>query len=79
MTEERRIPRRISDKEVYDAIDALKENEEGSLEKALIAQLALGVDTRAFLRKLYKELIPARKKTYTDPLKTKKDEDVVTG
>jgi len=54
--------RRISDKEVYDAIEAVKKDEEGSVAKALEALLAVTVDTRAFLRKLYKELVPAKER-----------------
>lgn len=61
--EEKKVMRRISDKEVYDAIDAIKQNEELCVEKAMIALLAVTVDTRAFLRKLYKELVPTKERT----------------
>jgi hypothetical protein len=69
--------RRISDKEVYEAIEAVKKNEENSMAKALVALLAVTVDTRAFLRKLYKELVPARN-IVTDPTKAKEN-DIVVG
>lgn len=74
--EEKKV-RRITDKEVYEAIEAVKNEKEGSIAEALEALLAVTVDTRAFLRKLYKELVPMRN-TVTDPLKAKVN-DVVVG
>ena len=68
---------RITDKEVYDAIEAVRNNQEDSIGRALITLLAVTVDTRAFLRKLYKELIPT-KRIVTDPTKARKG-DVVVG
>ena len=62
MVEERKISRRITDQEVYDAIEAVKKDEEGSVAKALVALLAVTVDTRAFLRKLFKEIVPAKER-----------------
>ena len=53
--------KRISDTEVYDAIEAVKKDEEGSVAKALVALLAVTVDTRAFLRKLYKNVVVSEK------------------
>ena len=63
MVEERKVSRRISDIEVYNVIEAVKKDEEGSIGKALVALLAVTVDTRAFLRKLYKEIVPAKERT----------------
>ena len=52
--------RRISDKDLYDTIEKVKNNDENAVGDALIALLAVTVDTRAFLRKLYKETVPAK-------------------
>lgn len=52
--------RRISDKELYDTIEKVKNNDETAVGDALIALLAVTVDTRAFLRKLYKETVPTK-------------------
>jgi len=54
--------RRISDKEVYDAIEKVKADDETSLKEALIALLSVTVDLRAFVRKLYKEVVPAKER-----------------
>lgn len=69
---------RITDKEVYDAIQAVKNNDENSMEKAIVTLLAVTVDTRAFLRKLYKEIVPTRR-IVTDPTLAKKGDVVVGG
>lgn len=61
MTEEKRT-KRITDQEVYDAIEAVKKDEEGSVAKALVAILATVVDLRAFVRKLYKETVPPKER-----------------
>ena len=57
---EEKKPRRITDKEVYDVIEAVKNNEDDAIGRALVALLAVTVDTRGFLRKLYKEIVPAK-------------------
>ena len=59
--EEKRT-KRITDSEVYETIEAVKKDEEGSVAKALVALLAVTVDTRAFLRKLYKEVVPVKER-----------------
>lgn len=59
MVEEKRT-KRITDAEIYDTIKAVKNDEEGSVAKALVTILSTVVDTRAFLRKLYKELVPSK-------------------
>lgn len=59
--EEKRT-KRISDVEVYEAIEAVKKDEEGSVAKALVALLAVTVDLRVFIRKLYKEIVPAKER-----------------
>jgi hypothetical protein len=53
---------RITDKEVYEAIEAVKKDEEGSIATALTAILATVVDLRAFVRKLYKEIVPKKER-----------------
>jgi len=69
MTEEKRT-KRITDVEVYQAIDKIKTDEEGSMKDALIALLAVVVDLRAFVRKLYKELVPTKeRKNYEEKKK----------
>jgi hypothetical protein len=62
--EEKRT-KRITDKEVYDTIEAVKSNSDEAIGKALVALLAVTVDTRAFLRKLYKETVPAKERNET--------------
>ena len=59
--EEKRT-KRITDKEVYDAIEAVKNKDENAVENAVVALLAVTVDTRAFLRKLFKEIVPAKER-----------------
>jgi len=59
--EEKRT-KRITDIEIYQAIEKVKADEEGSVKNALVALLAVAVDTRAFLRKLYKETVPAKER-----------------
>jgi len=59
--EEKRT-KRITDIEVYQAIEKVKADEEGSIKDALVALLAVTVDLRAFVRKLYKELVPAKER-----------------
>lgn len=79
MTEERKEYRRITDKEIYEVIEKVKRNEEGSVADALEALLAVAVDTRAFLRKVYKTVsIKRRKNIVKDPVKAKKN-DIVIG
>jgi len=63
MAMEEKRTKRITDVEVYNAIEAVKNDEEGSIGKALEALLAVTVDTRVFLRKLYKEVVPAKERT----------------
>lgn len=60
--EEQKRTRRISDVEVYQAIEKVKTDEEGSMKDALVALLAVTVDLRAFVRKLYKETVPAKER-----------------
>jgi len=62
MKMEEKRTKRITDQEVYEAIEAVKKDEEGSVAKALVAILATVVDLRAFVRKLYKEVVPAKER-----------------
>ena len=67
MKMEEKRTKRISDVEIYKAIESVKNNEEGSMAQALIALLSVTVDLRAFLRKLYKNVVPStERKTYEE-------------
>lgn len=62
MKMEEKRTKRITDQEVYEAIEAVKKDEEGSVATALVAILATVVDLRAFVRKLYKETVPPKER-----------------
>jgi len=63
--EEKRT-KRITDVELYQTIEKVKADEEGSVKDALVALLAVTVDLRAFVRKLYKELVPSKERNYEE-------------
>lgn len=67
---------RITDDAIRKAIDAVKEKKENAMEDAFVALLEVTLDTRQFLRKVYKN-IPKKVRTYKRP--TGKKEDVITG
>ena len=54
--------KRISDAEIYATIEKVKVDAEDSLKDALVTILATVVDLRAFVRKLYKEIVPAKER-----------------
>lgn len=59
---EERRSKRITDVEVYNTIEKVKNDDENSMKDALVALLAVTVDTRAFIRKMYKELVPTKER-----------------
>jgi hypothetical protein len=75
--EERKVTR-ITDQEVYDAIEAIEKDDELSLKKAIKALLAITVDTRVLVRKVFKGEKP-RTKVYTDPSKAPKNGIIIGG
>lgn len=70
--------KRINDVDVYNIINKVKADDENSFKEALIALLEVVVDTRSFLRKIYKDLPRRSKNIVNDPSK-QKDGDVVVG
>ena len=60
--EEQKKSRRITDVELYRTMEKVKANEEDSMKDALLSLLAVTVDLRAFLRKLYKEVVPTKER-----------------
>ena len=79
MTEERKEYQRITDKEALNVIQKIKDNDENSLADALRVLIEVTVDTRAFLRKIYKNTLRRKSRNIvTDPTKAKKG-DIVVG
>jgi len=80
MNERRDEMTRITDDKIRNVIQKVENNEEGSIGEALKALLEVTLDTRAFLRKVYKSVARKRRPTnvVNDPLKAKKG-DIVTG
>lgn len=64
--------KRISDEEVFKALDDLKNEDEQALGNALRTLLLVTLDTRQFLRKMYKNL-SKKQKVYKQPTDNKKD------
>lgn len=72
--------KRIQDQKIYDTIERLEKSDDTLTMNKIYAQtLEILVDTRALLRRVYKEVKPKRAKNIvTDPLKAKKG-DIVVG
>jgi len=64
--------KRISDEEIFKAIDDMKNEDEKALENALKTLLLAVLDTRQFIRKMYKNM-PKKTKVYKQPTGNKKD------
>jgi len=68
--------KRITDEQVFKAIEDLKNEDEQSLGNAIETLLLVVLDTRQFLRKMYKNM-PKKAKVYKQP--TGKKEDIIVG
>ena len=67
---------RITDEQIFKAIEDVKNEDEQSLASALQTLLLITLDIRQFLRKMYKNM-PKKAKVYNRPTGNKKD--VVVG
>ena len=70
--------KRIEDKEAINVLQNLKDDKEDALRDYFIASLALSIDIRVLLRKIYKEMKKVPQNLVTDPSKAKKN-DIVIG
>ena len=68
--------KRITDDEVFKTIKAVDNNEENSLANALKSLLLITLDTRQFLRKVYKNM-NVKQKVYKIP--TGNSKDIIVG
>ena len=64
--------KRITDEEVFKAIEKIKNEDEQALGDALKTLLLIVLDIRQFLRKMYKNM-PKKAKVYKQPTGNKKD------
>lgn len=66
----------ITDDEIMDAVNAIDNDDELALKKAIRTTLLALVDTRKFIRKIYQDM-PKKSKVYKKP--TNNSGDVIVG